>query len=113
MIVKKTAGRVIGAQLTNAEKKAMDIEIQKELAIWTRKHEKEIIAMVLRQVRRTFGSGKKKLKEFFVDFDKDIDDLVQKYEMGDMSGDDAWLCTRELEELGIDIDEWHKELEEK
>ena len=109
MIVKKSAGRVIGAQLTNKEQKALDIEIQKQLAEWTRKHEKEIVAMVLRQVRRTFGSGKKKLKEFFDDFDPDIDALVRKYEMGEMSGDDAWLCTRELKEEGIDIDEWYKE----
>ena len=109
MIVKKSAGRVIGAQLTNAEKKAMDIEIQKELAEWTRKHEIEIIAMVLRQVRRTFGSGEKKLKKFFDDFDGDIDALVNQYEMGEMSGDDAWLCTRELKAEGIDIEKWYKE----
>lgn len=108
MIVKKSAGRVIGAHLTNAEKKAMEIEIQKELAEWTRKHEIEVIAMVLRQVRRTFGSGKKKLREFFDDFDPAITALVQKYEMGEMSGDDAWLCTRELKEEGIDIEEWYK-----
>lgn len=109
MIVKKSAGRVIGAHLTNAEKKAMDIEIQKELAEWTRKHEKEIIAMVLRQVRRTFGSGKKKLKEFFDDFDPDIQALVDKYELGEMSSDEAWICTRELREEGIDIDKWYEE----
>lgn len=109
MIVKKSAGRVIGAHLTNAEKKAMEIEIQKELAEWTKQHEKELIALVLRQVRRTFGAGKKKLKEFFDDFDPDINALVARYEMGEMSGDDAWLCTRELKEAGIDIDKWYEE----
>ena len=109
MIVKKSAGRVIGAHLTNAERKGMEIEIQKELAEWTRKHEKEIVAMVLRQVRRTFGSGKKTLKKFFDDFDQDINDLIHKYELGDMSDDDAWICTRELKQEGIDIDEWYKE----
>lgn len=109
MIVKKSAGRIIGAHLTNAEKKAMDIEIQRQLAEWTRKHEIETIALVLRQVRRTYGSGKKKLKEFFDDFDADIDALVNRYEMGEMSGDDAWLCTRELKEEGIDIEQWYKE----
>lgn len=110
MIVKKSAGRVIGAQLTNAEKKAMDIEIQKELAEWTRKHEIEIIAMVLRQVRRTFGSGEKKLKKFFDEFDLDINALVKKYEMGEMDNDNAWLCTRELKEQGIDVEKWYREM---
>lgn len=32
MLVKKAGGKVIGASLTVAEKKAMQIEIQKELA---------------------------------------------------------------------------------
>lgn len=109
MIVKKSAGRVIGAQFSNAEQKAFDIEAQKQLAEWTRKHEIEIIAMVLRQVRRTFGAGEKKLKKFFDDFDPDINALVRKYEMGEMDDDDAWLCTRELKEEGIDIEKWYKE----
>jgi hypothetical protein len=111
VIVKKSASRVIGAHLTNAEKKAMDIEIQKELAEWTRKHEREIVAMILRQAKRTFKPSKKALKNFFLDFDKGIDALGKKYEMGAMDDDDAWLCTRELKEAGIDLDEWYKELE--
>lgn len=109
MIVKKTAGRVIGAHLTNAEKKAMDIEIQKDLAEWTKKHEKEIIAMVLRQVRRIFDADEETLKEFFTSFDQDIQYLVDRYEIGTMSEDEAWLCTRELRLEGIDIDKWYEE----
>lgn len=38
MHVKKAGGKVYGAILTAAEKKAMDIEIQKELAEYDRKH---------------------------------------------------------------------------
>ena len=37
MIVKKSGGKVIGAHLTNAEKKAMDIEIMKDIAEFDRK----------------------------------------------------------------------------
>ena len=42
MQVKKAGGKVYGAVLTAAEKKAMDLEIQRELAEYDRKHIAEI-----------------------------------------------------------------------
>lgn len=44
MQVKKAGGKVYGAVLTAAEKKAMDLEIQRELAEYDRKHIAEIDA---------------------------------------------------------------------
>ena len=47
MQVKKAGGKVYGAILTAAEKKAMDLEIQRELAEYDRKHIAEIDATIL------------------------------------------------------------------
>lgn len=48
MMVLKSGGRVVGGKLTNAEKKALDIELRKQLAEYTRKYEIEILSLVLR-----------------------------------------------------------------
>lgn len=104
MIVLKSAGKVIGGKLTNAEKKAMDIEIRKGIAENTRKHEMELTAMILRQLRKTYGFGEERLRRFVDNFDPDLDTLLARYETGD--GSEPWLCTRELKEDGIDIEQW-------
>lgn len=45
MVVKKAGGKIYGAVLTSAEKKAMNMEIERQLAEYTRKHEVELNAM--------------------------------------------------------------------
>jgi hypothetical protein len=107
MIVKKSGKTVYGAELTAAEKKALDMEARRALAEHTRKHELEIEAMVMRQVRRSTGWGKIKLKRFYMDFAPDIMALVKRYEMDEV--DMPWLCTQELKEEGFDIEAWHRE----
>ena len=42
MLVKKAGGKIYGAVLTSAEKKAMNMEIERQLAEYTRKHEVEL-----------------------------------------------------------------------
>lgn len=108
MLIKKSGGKIYGADLTAAEKKALDMEIYRELAEHTRIHELEVEALVIREVRRHTGWGKIKLKRFYNDFAKDLDELVKHYEMTD--SDTAWLCMRELKEEGFDIEQWHHEL---
>lgn len=107
MIVKKSGKTVYGAELTATEKKALDMEARRALAEHTRKHELEIEAMVMRQVRRSTGWGKIKLKRFYMDFVPDIMALVKRYEMDEV--DMPWLCTQELKEEGFDIEAWHRE----
>lgn len=82
MQVKKAGGKVYGAVLTAAEKKAMDLEIQRELAEYDRKH---------------------------IAFHDRIKELVSRYEMEDQ--DDIWLCTQMLKRIGVDVEAWHKESE--
>lgn len=51
MVVKKAGGKIYGAVLTSAEKKAMNMEIERQLAEYTRKHEVELNAMILYSLR--------------------------------------------------------------
>ncbi len=107
MIIKKSGSTIFGADFTAAERKAIDMESRRILAEHTRKHELEIEAMVMRQVRRRTGWGKTKLKQFYMDFAPDIMALVKRYEMDEV--DMPWLCTQELKEEGFDIEAWHRE----
>lgn len=108
MHVKKYKGKVFGAELTNNEKKAMDIEIKKILAEQNKKHNAEIDAIILWTLHTHFGFGKKKLKEFYDNFVPALDDLTSRYEMVNNSEEEVWLCTHMLEEYGIDLKKWNE-----
>ena len=107
MEVLRSGKYIQGARLTAAEKKAMNMEIERQLAVFTRKHAVEIEALVLRQIRRKLGYGEQRLREFFDTFDDDLENLCRYYDMGDE--DKAWLCTQELLQEGFDVEQWHKE----
>lgn len=62
MKVKKAGKRVFGAVMSAAEKKAMDMEIQRQLAEYDRKHIREIDALVLWELREQLGSAIRGLK---------------------------------------------------
>ena len=109
MQVKKAGGKVYGAILTAAEKKAMDLEIQRELAEYDRKHIAEIDATILWVPHEQFGFGAQRLRAYYNAFHDRIKELVSRYEMEDQ--DDIWLCTQMLKRIGVDIEAWHKESE--
>ena len=108
MIVKKAGGKVYGATLTAAEKKAINIEVQKRLVEHTVKHALEIDALFLWYLHEELGFGIKRLKKVFFGFAPKIDELCDRYEMHD-EGDDIWLCTQKLKELGVDLEQWDRE----
>lgn len=97
MKVKKAGKRVFGAVMSAAEKKAMDMEIQRQLAEYDRKHIREIDALVLWELREQLGFGNKRLKKFYDNFSRGIEALIRRYEME--QGDDVWLCTYKLKEI--------------
>lgn len=99
--------RVFGAVMSAAEKKAMDMEIQRQLAEYDRKHIREIDALVLWELREQLGFGNKRLKKFYDNFSRGIEALIRRYEME--QGDDVWLCTYKLKEIGCDLEKWEKE----
>lgn len=106
MQVKKSNGKIFGANLSAAEKKALDMEISRQLAEYSQKYEEEIEAMVLLMLRAEFGFGEERLKRAHKALSEGIDDLVKRYQMED--GDAAWLCTYKLKEQGFDISKWDK-----
>ena len=103
MVVKKAGGKIYGAVLTSAEK-AMNMEIERQLAEYTRKHEVELNAMILYVLHEQLGFGEQRLRKFFDRFSVEIDALVKYYEMDDE--DAEWLCTRKLLDMGIDVAKW-------
>lgn len=107
MRVKKSGGKVYGAELTAAEKRALDMEARRHLAEYTRLHEVEIEALVIRQLKRFTDWPVEKLREFYDGFDGELMRLVDYYEMDEV--DAPWLCTRELLREGVDISEWHRQ----
>lgn len=108
MIVKRSGKMIFGAELTVAEKKAMEKEILRQLAEDNRKNVIEIDAMMLWQLHEVFGFGPGRLKKFFDAFVPGIDEVADNYEMQD-TDDKIWLFTHKLKEYGIDLEQWHKE----
>ena len=108
MIPLKSGGKVYGAHLTAAERKAMNIEIQKAMAEYDRNNATEIDATVLWILHKEFGFGHDRLKKFHELFGTDLNALCERYELTDNS-DELWLCTHKLKEDGIDIEQWNKE----
>lgn len=107
MIVKKSGSTIFGAHLNAAERKALDMEARRSLAEYTRKHELEIEATVLWQVKQITNWDEGLLKPFYQDFDIALDKLISWYEMD--SEDAEWLCTKKLKDEGIDIEQWRRE----
>jgi len=110
MKIKKSGGRVYGAELSAAEKSAMQLEIQRQLAEYDRKHVMEIDSLILWVLHARFGWGKKRLKQFYDSFSDEIDALIAHYQMDKEDG--VWLCTYKLKECGVDLEQWEREKNE-
>lgn len=59
------------------------------------------------ELREQLGFGNKRLKKFYDNFSRGIEALIRRYEME--QGDDVWLCTYKLKEIGCDLEKWEKE----
>ena len=85
----------------------MDKEIKRQLAEYESKHKLELQSLILWQLHEQFGFGEKRLKRFYYNFDKALDNLLNRYKLNDK--DAIWLCTLKLKEIGIDIESWNEE----
>lgn len=110
MRVMKSKGRVYGADMTAAEKKAMRIEIQHQFADFEAKHINELDAVILWHLHEEFGFGQKRLKRFYDTFRPHIVALLERYSMED--SDKVWLCTYKLKQYGVDIEKWNEQRKE-
>lgn len=108
MRVKSYKGKVFGAELTAAEKKAMNIEINRQIAERDAQYAADIDAMVLYTLMAHYGWKKKRLKRFWKAFIAEHKALREFYQM-DEPGDNEWLAHQMLKKIGVDIDEWYKE----
>lgn len=86
MRIKKAGGKVFGAVLTAAERKAMDMEINRQIVEADRRYADDIDA-----------------------FSAEHDRLIQYYQMPD---DYTWLCKEMLKRIGVDVEAWNKERKE-
>lgn len=107
MIVKRSGKTIFGADLTAAERKAMDMEIQRELAEYDKAHALEIDAMVLWVLKQTRDYTTEELRAFYDEFAPTFDALLERYEME--TADGLWLCTKRLKDCGVDIAQWDRE----
>ena len=98
---------ITDVRLTAKEEKAFDTFSRRRLAEHTRKHELEIEAIVIRELRRLTGWGETRLKRFYMDFGPDLMKLCDHYEMEEVEA--PWLCMQELKREGLDIEAWHRE----
>ena len=107
MTFKRSGKQIYGVELTAAEKKALDEEAGRAMAEYTRKHDLEIEAIVLYQVRQLLDLDDEALRGFYAVFSSELEELIKRYEL---TGNEApWLCTERLKEDGIDIAQWHRE----
>lgn len=108
MQIKKAGGKIFGATLTANEQKALNMEVEKYLVEAGRRDAKKIDATILWVMHEQLGLGPKRLRRFFNDFRPTLDKLLEQYHME--NSDQGWLCVHKLKEIGVDIEQWHKEL---
>lgn len=106
----KSGGKVIGAHLTNAEKKALDIEARKTYAEYDRANANEIDAIFLLYLREKYGFGHDRLKDAYIHMASEIEALAKRYEMTG-EGDRVFIATYRLKELGCNVEAWSKEVQ--
>lgn len=108
MKVKQYNGRVFGADLTAKERKALDIEINRQILEADKRYTNDIDAMVLYVLHKHLGFGYKRLRLFWEAFKAEHKELREHYEMPD---DNAWLARQKLKDIGVDVEAWNAEEE--
>ena len=107
MRVKQHHGQVFGADLNAKERLAMNIEINRQIVEAERKYANDVDAMILYTLHVHLGFGKKRLRRFWEAFQREHKALIEHYQMPD---DGAWLCQRKLTDIGVNVEEWNKEV---
>ncbi len=106
MTFKKASGKIFGVGFTEKESKALDAEINRQIAEKCREFEDELNGLILWQLHVQLGFGKKRLKRFYDNFSKVTESFMGQYKDGYFShGKD---CIHKLGEIGINIEDWKK-----
>lgn len=110
MRVKSYKGKAYGVDLTAKERKAMMSEINRQLVERDRQYAADIDALILYTLMSGYGWKQKRLKEFWQTFVAEHKALQEYYLMDD-PGDAEWMAHRKLQEIGVNVHEWYKELD--
>ena len=110
MIIKKHNGKVYGADFSTAQREAMEKELGRMIAEANEKNAANFDSLVLYVLYAYYGWKKDRLKKFWTAFCKEHKELCDRYRMYGV-GDSTWLAKKKLEEIGVDVTEWYKELE--
>lgn len=108
MRVKKFNGKPYGVELTATERKAMMLEINRQIAERDEQYAADIDALILYVLMAHYGWKKKRLKRFWKVFAEEHKQLREFFEMNEQ-GDNEWLAHRMLRDIGVDIHQWYKE----
>lgn len=108
MRVKKLYGKPYGVEFTATERKAMNLEINRQLMEKDEQYKEDIDAMVLYVLMAHYGWKKRRLRKFWNAFVAEHNALREYYLMND-PGDNEWLAHWKLKQIGVDIHQWYEE----
>ena len=108
MFFKKLNGKPYGVQFSATEQRALDKEIDRQIAERDEKYQADLDALILYVLMVTRGYKKKRLHDFWKDFIAVHKELQDFYKM-DKAGDAEWFCHRELKKIGVDVRQWYEE----
>lgn len=94
-------------KMSPGQVRAMQKEIRRQCADYYRKHETEMVALILWELHVQEGWGLKRLRRFWENFMPEMDKMLDHYEMTE--DDRFWLCVRKLKDIGVDIEAWQNE----
>lgn len=94
--------KAIVNRMTVKEKRAMEIEIRKQIGENLNSMSSDLISIVLWQLHEQLGFGKKRLLRFYEGFAPSLRALVDYYDISD--SDQGFICKHRLKEIGIDVD---------
>lgn len=97
--------------LTAKERRAMNIEINRQIVEKDAEYRDNLDAVVLYTLHVVFGFGPQKLRKFYNKLFEEHNKLVKHYEMEDEDG--PFLAKEMLKRIGVDITAWNVDWEER
>lgn len=98
---------IIPRKMSNAEMKACDGQIRKQIAVHIGLLERYIEATVLWRMHEKYGHGAKRLEDFLEDFKQDLQALKDFYEV-DGQEETELACMYNLRSIGFDTEKLGK-----
>ncbi|MCM1234898.1 MAG: hypothetical protein NC489_32760 [Ruminococcus flavefaciens] len=107
MYFKRAGKSIFGVQLSKAEQRALDQEINRQIVEHDHRFDMDKESSILWMLHTQFGFGPKRLKKAWELFYSETVKLREYYQMD--QGDEGWLAREKLKAIGCDIESWYKE----